>query len=416
MPEPRSDASHVAHPSRKDLGSVDAPVAARQAGPAVTVESFGLGDPRIRDFAEFPWRLHRGDPCWTPPLRADLIGNRLLGAKGLLTSAHPYHRSAEVTHFLARRGGLITGRVSAAVNRRFNEYLGTRIGSFGFFEAEEDFETAAALLDAARAWLTERGMEAMRGPGEYSNATHERQGVLVAGFGDPPTVELTHNPPYYGSLLETWGLEKVKDYHAYLIDLADVPVERIRRIADRARGREGLRVRAVDMSRFRDEVRTIVRIYNEAWSQNWGFLPVTEEEADALAETLRPIVDPGLIRFAERDGEPVAMLGAFPDPNWALRPRWKWYGDSDAVRLARLLRHRRHIPRVRLMFFGIRAGHRRSGVDALLFDETYRYAVTRGYRTVEASMLLEDNDLVLRASALMGGRRYKTWRIYERRI
>lgn len=384
------------------------------AAGSVDIEGFGLGDPRIREFAYLPWGLNHGDPCWTPPLMADLLGNRLLGAKGLLTRQHPYHKDAEVTHFLARRGDRAVGRISAAVNRRFNDHYGSRIGFFGFFEVENDFEAASALLDAAMEWILGRGMTAMRGPGEYSNATHERQGVLVDGFQYPPTVELTHNPPYYGELLERWGLEKVKDYLADMIEAEDLPAERLQRLHDDICKRERITTRSADLKNFGDEVKLVVRIYNEAWAENWGFLPLTGEEADALAESLRPIVDAGLVRFAYVDGEPVAVLGGIPDPNWALRPRWRWYGDSDAVRLARLLRVRRHIPRVRLMFFGIRPQWRRMGVDAVLFQEVFSYAVPRGYRQGEPSMLLEDNEMILRPSKAMGGRPYKRWRIYER--
>lgn len=387
---------------------------ARSGG--VEVESFGLGDRRIVEFARLPWKLYRNDSNWTPPLMADLLGSRLLGVTGLLTLEHPYHRHAEVTHFIARRDGNAVGRVSAAINRRFNEHYSANIGFFGFFEVAQDYEAAAALLDAARDWLRERGMDVMRGPGEYSNATHERQAVLVDGFDTPPTVELTHNPPYYAEFLERWGLTKAHDYHAHMIDLSEVPAARVSRIAEEVRRRDHIEVRTVDMAHFTDEVRTIVDIYNEAWSANWGFLPVTQGEADSLADTLKPIVDPRLIRFAYVDGDAVAVLGAFPDPNWALRPRWRWYGDGDLVRIARLLRARRHIPRVRLMFFGIRPGFRRAGVDALLFDETYHYALAHGYTHVEASMLLEDNHLILRAAEMMGGKRYKTWRIFERPV
>ena len=382
----------------------------------VSIEEFGLGDPRIKEFARLPWVLNHGDPCWTPPLNADLLGNSLLGAKGLLTSEHPYHRNAEVTHFLARRDGKAVGRVSAAVNRRFNEYYKSKIGFFGFFEVKNDPEVSGALLDAARAWLKERGMTSMRGPGEYSNATHERQGVLIEGFEFPPTVELTHNPPYYGDLLDSYGLGKVKDYVAYTVPVDKTPIDRIGRIADKIRKRERIVTRPADMKRFDEEIRLVIRIYNEAWADNWGYLPITEDEADALAESLKPIVDPGLVRFAFIDDEPVAVFGGIPDPNWALRPRWKWYGDSDAVRLARLLAVRRHIPRVRIMFFGIRPQWRKIGVDAVLYHECFSYGYPRGYCEGEPSLLLEDNVLVRRASATMGGHQYKTWRIYEMEI
>lgn len=381
--------------------------------PALVVEEFPLGDPRIRELVAFPWRLYRGDPCWTPPLNADLLGSRLLGMTGLLTAEHPYHRDAEVTHFLARRDGEVVGTVTAAVNRRFNDHYGGRIGFFGFFETVEDYAVASALLDAARDWIAARGMTTMRGPGQYSCATHERQGVLVEGFDHPPTVELTHNPPYYGEFLERYGFSKAKDYIAYTLQVRRAEDPALRRLAEGAKSRHGISTRPVVLQDLRAEVERIIDIYNDAWSANWGFVPVTKAEADALADTLVPIVDPLLIRFGYVDGERVAVLGALPDPYWSLRPRWKWYGDSDAVRMARLLVQRRRIPRVRLMFFGIRERYRHLGVDAVLFDELMRYAQTKHYTECEPSMLLEDNDMVIRASAHMGGHEYKRWRIYD---
>ncbi len=379
----------------------------------LTIEEFGLGDSRIREFAMLPWRLFRGDPFWTPPLTADLLGSKLLGTTGLLTSEHPYHRHAEVTHFIVRRGGRAVGRISAAINHQFNEYHRVRIGFFGFFNVARDYEAASMLLDSAKEWIAARGMLAMRGPGEYSNATHERQGVLIDGFDTPPTIECTHNPPFYGEFLEQWGLRKVKDYYAYLFDLNEVPAKRVAAIAGVVRRRGHIETRVARLEDLRGEILRVIQIYNQAWANNWGYLPITEGEAIRIADTLKPIIDPGLIRFASIDDELVAVLGAFPDPNWALRPRWGFLGDSDLVRAARLMAVRRHIPRVRLMFFGIVPKHRRAGVDALLFDEAYRYALTRGYRSVEASLLLEDNDLILRASETFGGKRYKTWRIYQ---
>ncbi len=377
------------------------------------IEEIPLGSPRIKAFANFPWRLYRGDPCWTPPLRGDLLSNRLLGLVGLLTREHPYHRHAEVTHFLAWRGGQPVGRISAAINHRFNDYYGVRIGFFGFWESIEDYQVAKALLDQARQWVKSRGMAVLRGPGEYSNTSHERQGILVDGYEYPPTVELTHNPPYYGEFLERYGFHKAKDYHAYIFDVQTPSPPRLEGLVEQVQRRREIETRPLIFKELSSEVRLIVNIYNDSWSKNWGFLPITEEEANALANSLRLIVDPGLVRFAFVQGEPVAVLGFFPDPYYALRPRWRWYGDSDLVRIARLLWTRRHIPRTRLMFFGIRPGFRQLGIDALLFHEAKEYAIQRGYLKCEASMLLENNHLILRASEFMGGHYYKTWRIYD---
>ena len=305
------------------------------------------------------------------------------------------------------------GRVSAAINHRFNDHYNTRIGFFGFFDVIEDYDVARLLLDNARTWIKERSMTVMRGPGEYSNATHERQGVLIEGFQYPPTVELTHNPPYYGEFLDRYGFRKAKDYFAYVTELRNPDAPRLDELVEQIRQRRKIETRQLKFAELVSEIQLVIKIYNDSWSQNWGFLPVTDGEAYALAESLRPIIDPGLVRFAFIDGEPAAVLGSFPDPNYALRPRWRWYGDSDLVRIARLLLMRRHIPRGRLMFFGIRPGFRNLGIDALLYHETREYALQKAYRTCEASMLLEDNDLILRACETMGARHYKTWRIYD---
>ena len=378
-----------------------------------TIEQYALGDRRLKDFVRVPWDLFRGDPYWTPPLTGELLGSKLLGLTGLLTPKHPYHRDADVTHFVARDGRQLLGRVSAAVNRRFNEHYDSKIGFFGFFDVCNDYEVAEALLNCACDWIRDRGMTVMRGPGGYSNATHEaHQAVLIDGFDDPPTVELTHNPPYYGKFLERYGLAKVKDYYAYKVHL-EPPSERLTRIAKAVQERRGIETRAVDMKNFRAEVDRIVDIYNEAWAHNWGFLPLTEAEADAMADNLKLVIDPGLMRFATVKGELAAVLGGLPDPNVPLRPRWNRFQDTDLVRALRLLRMRRRIPVMRAMFFGVRPRFRKLGIDAILYRQVQEYAVQHGYKICEPSMLLEENDLILRASASMDGKRYKTWRVYE---
>jgi GNAT superfamily N-acetyltransferase len=380
---------------------------------ALRVEEIPLGDPRIKAFARFPWSLYQDDPVWTPPLTGDLLGNRFLGLVGLLTPKHPYHLHAEVTHFLAWKNGKPVGRISGSINHRFNEFYHSKIGFFGFFDVIRDYEVAEALLDRAKAWVEARGMTVLRGPGEYSNATHERQGILIEGFEYPPTVELTHNPPFYQEFIEKYGFVKAKDYYAYLMDVQTPAPARLAKLAEQVQHRREIQIRQAEMKDFVKEIRLVVKIYNECWSHNWGFLPIMDEEADAVAETLKPVVDPGLIRFAFVNGEPAGVMGAFPDPYYLMRPKWKCYGDSDIIRVFRLLSRKKHIPRIRLMFFGVRPGFRNIGVDAMLFNEVKAYAIKKGYTTCEASLLLEDNHLILSPSEFMGAKRYKTWRIYD---
>jgi GNAT superfamily N-acetyltransferase len=380
----------------------------------VRIEELPLGDPRLRDFVEVPWRLYKGDPFWTPPLRAEYLGNRLFGTVGLLTPQHPYQQHAEVTHFLARKGEDLVGRVSAAINRRFNEHHNTEIGFFGFFETVNDFEVARSLLDAARDWVARRGMKVLRGPGEYSNATHERQGVLIFGFDTPPTVELTYNPPYYGELLDRYGFHKAMDYHAHVgTELRSDVATRLDRLAPRVRRRHDISTRAAEMKRLDEEVRLLAQIYNEAWADNWGFLPLTDEETQALANSLRPVVIPEMVRFAYIKDEPAAVVGAIPDLYVPLRPRWRWPLDTDIVRMLRVLIQRRRIPRLRGMFLGVRPEFRQMGVDAVLFHEILTEALRLKFDWLETSMMLETNDAVLRLVEAVGMKLYKTWRIYD---
>lgn len=379
----------------------------------VVIDPIPLGDPRMREFVRFHWRHYRGNPHWVPQLNAELLGNRWLGIVGLLTPAHPYHRSARAMHFLARRGRTTVGRVSALVHERFDRHVGDRVAFFGFFETIDDPAIARALLTAAADWARAQGARVLRGPGEYANVTHERQGCLVDGFDRDVYVEHTWNPPSYGPLIEAAGFRKVMDYHAYEVDLTRPLPDKLARIARAVAGRRELRTRALDLDRLDDEVRLVVDIYNQAWADNWGFLPIEDWEAAALVKALRPIVDPGLVRFAFAGERPVAVLGAFPDPNVALRPRWGPLGDGDLVRLGRLAWGRRRIDRARLMFFGIVPGYRGAGADALLYHEVHQHGLTRGYRRADMSLLLEVNRPVLRAAEGMGAHRSKTWRIYQ---
>ncbi len=380
---------------------------------ALSIIEIPLGDKRLKQFVKFAWRLYRNDPCWTPPLNGDLLGNRLLGFKGLLTPNHPYHRHAEVTHFMAFRGKQMVGRISAAINHQFNEYHHTSLGFFGFFEVVNDYEVARALLDKAKEWIASRGVAVMRGPGEYSNATHERQGILIEGFQYPPTSDLTHNPPYYQEFLVRYGFQKAKDYLAYFIHRKDANMRLLRRFRRKLNPDEGLQIRPMVMKDLRAEVRLMVGIYNEAWAQNWGFLPMSDEEGDSIADSLRIIVDPEIVRFVYINGKPAAVMGLIPDPNYALRPRWHWYGDSDLVRIIRLLLMRRRIPRLRGMFFGIKPEFRREDILPLLLNDIADHVLPKHYQESDASLILEDNERIIKVIEIAGCRLYKRWRIYD---
>ena len=370
----------------------------------VSVREIPGGEP-LGDFIDLPWRINRGDPSWVPPLRMAL-------RTALDRSRHPFHRHATVAYFLARRGEEPVGRIAAIVNHRHNEYHQDRVGFFGLFESIRDEGVAQALLDAAASWLRERGMTTIRGPVNFStNEEIASPGVLVEGFATPPMAMMTHNPAYYAELLEGTGLEKAKDVLAFWLDDPNPP-ERLVRGMDRVVERMNAVIRPLDLKHFRRDVDIIKQIYNSAWSRNWGFVPMTDEEFDHLARDFRPIVDPALCLIAEVKGEPVGFSLALPNINHALRhlPNGRLFPFG----LFRFLWHKRKVRGIRVVTLGFKPGFQHSGLGAALYLRGWLAGTERGYDHGEASWILEDNLDMVRPLERMGGTPYKRYRIYER--
>jgi hypothetical protein len=241
--------------------------------------------------------------------------------------------------------------------------------------------------------------------------------MLVDGFTTPPAIMTTYNPAYYPTLLEANGFTKAKDLWSWELSSSVQPPEKVARIAEKIRQREGITVRSVNLKKFEDEVRLIKGIYNAAWEKNWGFVPMTDREFDHLARDMKQIVRPELLLIAEVKGDPVAFSMTLPDANEALKVangRLTTFGLP--IGLAKLLLASRKIRRLRLITLGIKEGYRRRGLDAILYLDTLRTAHQLGYEGGEISWTLEDNHLVNRAIESMGGKRSKTHRIYERAL
>jgi len=362
----------------------------------------------LRGFIDLQWRINQGDPQWVAPLRMSVTG-------ALDRKKHPFHRHADVAYFVAERGGEIVGRVAAIVNHAHNEFHEEKTGFFGLFEAEDDAGVASALLDAAAAWLAERGMERMRGPVNFStNEEIASPGVLIEGFDTPPAAMMTHNPPYYEALMEGAGLEKSKDLTAFWLVSDGGPPARLVKGFERALEREGATIRPLDLKRFRQEVDTIKAIYNSAWSRNWGFVPMSDAEFEHMAKDFRPIVDPALCLIAEVDGEPVGFSLGIPNIHEAMRhiPSGRLFPFG----LFKFLWYRRRIRGLRVITLGFTPKYQHSGLGAAFYLRTWLSGTARGYDRAEASWILEDNLDMARPLERMGGRIYKRYRIYERAI
>jgi hypothetical protein len=361
-----------------------------------------------RSFLELPYRLYKSDPHWVAPLR--------IAQKDILNVAkHPFYRTSEVEMFLAERSGLVVGRIMAILNRAHNEFHHEKAGGFGFFEVEEDAEAASALLDAARQWLRQRGAEVMRGP--FNPSTNYECGLLVDGFESDPFVMMTYNPVYYAGLLERCGFRKAMDLYAYSVDHESLlHRDKLKRVAERARSKTRLTLRTVNLKDFANEVERLRAVYNDAWSKNWGFVPVTRDEFEHLAKDLKQIVDPKVVYIAERleegatEPSAVGFFLAVPDFNQALK---KAKGRLLPFGILKLLWHSRKIHSIRIITMGTIKELQSLGVAAIFYDEVYSKVPEHGYGSGEMSWILESNTLMNRSAELLGGKRYKTYRIYE---
>ena len=355
------------------------------------------------EFLWLPWRLYAEDPNWVPPL---LASERTI----LDPRRNPFWANAEAEHFLARREGRAVGRISAILNRRHNEIRGESTGFWGYFECENDPETAGALFDRAADWLRARGLSRMLGPANPS--LNDPCGLLVDGFQWPPFVLMNYNPLYYVRLVEGAGFRKAIDLWAYILVHNEIVRARVDRVAAQVRERGEIVLREIRPSRLDEELEIVQSIYNDAWEKNWGFVPMTEDEVRFAAGDLKAILLPELAYIAEIRGEPAGFAFALPNINLVLKrcngslwPFGWWY----------FLRFNlRKIPTFRLVALGVRRKYQNHGLGTLFYQKFIEVGLARGYRAAELSWVLENNDLMNRPIREMGGKPYKTYRLYEK--
>ncbi|MCX6995562.1 MAG: N-acetyltransferase [Kiritimatiellaeota bacterium] len=363
--------------------------------------------PKDRErFIRFPWGVYRKDPCWVPPLIAEVRAF-------LDPQKNPFFEHADVQLFtVAHESGALCGRIAAVVNRRHNELHGERTGFFGMFECVNDPRAAAALFDAAANFFRARGLTIMRGPENLS--VNDDIGLLIEGFDTPPTIMMPYNPPYYSGLIEACGFRKAMDLYAYYGDTRELPIpERIVRGMELCRRRYKFTVRPVDLRRFDEEIDKIYKVYTEAWEQNWGAVAMTRKEFDHLAAQLKSALDPDLMLIAEVGGEVAGFSLALPDFNQALI---KLNGRLFPFGMLKLLWHRRKINMLRVITLGTLKRFRRMGIDNYFYVETWKRAFAKGLYRSEMSWILENNTPMNNALHNLGVRLYKCYRLYDREL
>ena len=366
-----------------------------------------VSDKRDMDrFIRFPWKVYAGNPHWVPPLVNEM--------KFILGEKNPFFRHAEAAYFLASKNGVTIGRIAAIIDRNHINYHNEQDGFFGFFEClPGQNEAARSLMNAASAWLNERDIERMRGP--MNPSANDECGFLLEGFDSPPMIMMPYTPPYYLEYMEQCGLSKSRDLFAYIVIVDEVAAgERLERLAAGVKKRiPGLTVRPAKMKEFDRELDMVKDIYNSAWSKNWGFVPMTDEEISSMAKRMKPLLEPQLLIMAEVNGSPAAFFMVVPDYNQVLH---KLNGKLGLLGLIKFLWYSRKITDIRGITLGVKEEYRKKGIEGLLYLESFKAARRKGFVRAEMSWILEDNVPVQRGCDLMGGKLYKKYRIYEKEI
>ncbi len=356
-----------------------------------------------KQFIDFPYQHYSEDENWIPPLKMEQ-------KKLIDTEKNPFYDNGEIALFLAEQNGKPCGRIAAIQDRRYNEHHNNKTGFFGFFECINDQSVANLLFKVAGDWLKQRGHTDVLGPANPSMM--DEIGILVDGFEYEPSFMMPYHKPYYDELITNAGLEKEMDMYAFRVTQATVTLDRIYRAEEIVRRRlPKLKIREVDTKNLDQEVEIVRNIFNQAWSQNWGFIPLSKEELEELAKDLKLILDPKVAHIAEIDGEPVAFSIGLPDLNQALK---HMDGTLFPTGIFKLLWHRRNIDQIRTALMGVIPKYQGKGIDALLHKEAIINGKEVGYKSSELSWVLESNKNMIRVAEKIGASIEKTYRMYRK--
>ncbi|MFQ5720939.1 MAG: GNAT family N-acetyltransferase [Candidatus Aminicenantales bacterium] len=358
----------------------------------------------FKKFLFFPWKIYKNDPNWVPPLLADI-------REKLDKKKNPFFEHAEIELFMAYKNNQIVGRIAAIIDENHNQMHNEKVVFFGLYESTNDAEVACALLNKVAEWGKRRGMEILRGPMNLS--MNDECAFLLEGFDSPPVVMMTYNPPYYLELMEKCGLVKARDLYAFYMTKNHDTAAKVRQIVERVRKETKVKLRTVDMKNLAEEVRKIKFIYNNAWEKNWGFVPWTEREMDFMVKKLKQFADPRLVIFAEHNGKPIGFAFGFPNYNEVIK---RMKGRLTPLSILKFLIYRRKIKGMRAVVFGVLREYRLTGISYLLYSELEKNALEAGYEWCETSWQLEDNEAINRFVESLGGKIYKKYRIFEKKI
>lgn len=361
----------------------------------------------LQEFLRFPWRIYRQDPFWVPPLLPEQ-------RKFLDPRRGPFFEIGEAQYFLAFHRGEPVGRISAHINRRHDEYHGADTGFWGFFEAVSDQQVADALFEAAAAWLRQRGRSRLVGPLNFS--IYDEMGLLVEGFDSMPAMFQTHNPPYYGDLVTSWGFRKAMDWVALKITNRDVDIPAMEQRLDDILTKQKVMLAPYNPRELDRRAEEVFHLFNEAWSVNWGHVPLSRQQFDHLLHEVKPLLRPELVHML-LDGDKLVGFGiVLPDLNPLVR---KLNGRLSLWGKLRLLYAAKFAPirKVRAMVIGIAQPYQLKRLNYAIFLRTYIFLIKHTpCDFADFSLIPENLTHWIKVIKAFGGQQYKTFRVFERDI
>jgi hypothetical protein len=357
----------------------------------------------LKAFIDLPWRIYKEYPRWVPPLKKEV--RRMLDPR-----RHPFWEFSERSLFLARRGSQTVGRIAGIVDHHYNEFHGEKMGIWGFFECTDDPEAAAALFSAVETWVRQKGMTFVRGP--LNPSPNYEAGLLIEGFDYPPALGMTYNPPYYPRLVESCGLIKEKDLLAFLIEAPFQVPPWMDQLAERLAHKKGVHIRPFRVKELDSEFMLVKEIYNDSWSENWGFVPISENEVRDMQKKLAKFGDPDLAFFIYYEQEPVAVCVVLPDLNPLLK---RLNGRIGLLGLLKMLRYRSDVRGLRGFMFGVKEKYRQLGFPMLATHHLNEIVRRKGkYHYLEMGWCLEDNESINFLIEEAGVKTNKRYRLYRK--
>ncbi|KTD12096.1 hypothetical protein Lgra_1554 [Legionella gratiana] len=362
----------------------------------------------FNDFLEVPFQLHNHNANWVPPLHYTV--------KRILDKKNPFYKNAEINHWVAYHKNKSVGRISCIINQLHNTIHNEKTAFWGFFETENSNKVTNALFKHAEQWALEQGMRVLRGP--MNPSINYECGLQISAFDTKPYIMMPQNPEYYINLVEQEGYKKAKDLHAWTASVSSSKfdpkkIQIIKKICDKY----GITVRTINMKEFKNELKLIVRIYNDAWAKNWGYLPLDADEFYYLAKELKSSLLPNFIFIAEVAGEPCGFSVGLPDLNQALvHVRDGKLFPFNFIKLLWNLKVKKIVNQGRIPLLGVMQKYQHLPVGGLLYYEYFRKINQLNYQQGEFSWILEDNLAMQAGLELINATHYKTYRIYEKSL